>query len=267
MDERPLDNKTNTAADAMEEAARKCTVGIVSGSGERKWPGIGTGTLIRWSGKPFILTAEHVIGSTLVEDLRFFLPHRNPPRKVDRDVLSRLSGVPSAILSSFSEVPIRNVARDQSRDLALLEVPEAIIEGRPATFFEFAPVGPGPQEGHSSLAIGFPFDISRVLEDDSRVVFMHTDWWPVEAPPTKRLENFDPTIHFASRFGARDTHPHANPSGMSGAARWSRKGDTPGVWHPNLDIIGVTVTYYAGSGILKMVRRDAVVRFLLERAG
>jgi hypothetical protein len=81
------------------------------------------------------------------------------------------------------------------------------------------------------------------------------------------LENFDSTIHFASRFGARDARPDANPSGMSGAARWSRKGDTPGVWHPNLDIIGVTVTYYAGSRILKMVRRDAVVRFLQEHAG
>ena len=62
MDERPLDDKTNAAADAMEEAVRKCTVGIVSGSGAGKWTGIGTGTLIRWSGKPFILTAEHVIG-------------------------------------------------------------------------------------------------------------------------------------------------------------------------------------------------------------
>jgi hypothetical protein len=126
-DGRPLDDKTNAAADAMEEAAGKSTVGIVSGSGARKWTGIGTGTLIRWRGKPFILTAEHVIGSTLVEDLRLFLPHRNPPQKVDRDVLSRLPGVPSAILSSFSEVRIGNVARDQTIDLALLEVPEAII--------------------------------------------------------------------------------------------------------------------------------------------
>jgi hypothetical protein len=165
------------------------------------------------------------------------------------------------------EIRIGDIARDEFLDLALLEVPEAITEGRPATFFEFAPVGPGPQLGHTSLAIGFPFDISRVLEDDSRVVFMHTEWWPVEAPPAKSLENFDPTIHFTSRFGARDTDPNANPTGMSGAARWSRKGDTPDIWHPNLDIIGVTVAYYAGSGILKMVRRDAVVRFLHQHAG
>jgi hypothetical protein len=89
----------------------------------------------------------------------------------------------------------------------------------------------------------------------------------VEPNPAGGLSNFDPTIHFTTRFGQLGTHPSANPSGMSGSARWSRKADTPDIWHPNLDIIGVTVTYYATSSIQQMVGRDAVACFLAAQAG
>lgn len=66
------DEELNVAADGIEEAIRWSTVGIVSGSGHEKWKGIGTGTLIRWKAHHFILTAEHVIARTVLEDLRFF---------------------------------------------------------------------------------------------------------------------------------------------------------------------------------------------------
>jgi hypothetical protein len=43
---------------------------------------------------------------------------------------------------------------------------------------------------------------------------------------------------------------------------WFRKGLTPGVWHPNIDVAGVTIGYYRDSRLLKVVRREIVETFL-----
>src|SRR5712692_3317206 len=66
------DLKSNAAADAIEEAVRRKTLGIVYGSGQDKWRGIGSGTLVIWKGRRFVLTADHVISGTNPADLRFF---------------------------------------------------------------------------------------------------------------------------------------------------------------------------------------------------
>src|SRR5262245_25214942 len=71
MDER-LKEHLDAASDAMEAAIRQMTVGIVHGSGEKKWQYIAAGTLVRWRGRHFILTAEHVVRDTEPEDFRFF---------------------------------------------------------------------------------------------------------------------------------------------------------------------------------------------------
>jgi hypothetical protein len=257
----PVDDTTNAAFDAIEEAVRKCTVGIVSGSCAQLWQGIGTGTLIHWRGQHFILTAEHVIGETSPADLRFFLPNDAPPLMVDRDVLLSIPGVPTSALRPFSQLEPGRIERDRHLDLAAVHVSESIETKYPATFFDLTDEGVGPQVGQTSLVLGFPYDVSRVLKNESRVVFTQVDWWPVEPYPSD-LPGFDRSVHFLTRYSPPATYPNANPRGLSGAARWTRKGNTPGVWHPNMEIIGVTVTYYPAAGLLKMVRRDAVMRFL-----
>jgi hypothetical protein len=50
-----------SAGDAIDEAIRWSTVGIVSGSDSQKWTGLGSGTLMKWSEQRLILTAAHVI--------------------------------------------------------------------------------------------------------------------------------------------------------------------------------------------------------------
>jgi hypothetical protein len=256
-----VDDITNAAADAIEDAVRKSTVGIVVGSGAQRWLGIGTGTFIRWHGEHFILTANHVIDGTLVEDFRFFLPHDAPPLMVEREVLLALPGVPTSALRSFSEIQLGAITPDPALDLAAIAVSGSIGTTSPARFFDVAEDGCGPQIGQTSVVLGFPHDLSRLTGDDKRVVFTQVDWWPVE-PDWGDLPGFDPTIHFLTRYSPPTSYPGANPRGLSGAARWARRSATPGVWLPNLDIIGVTVTYYPGEGLLKMVRREAVVGFL-----
>ena len=61
------------------------------------------------------------------------------------------------------------------------------------------------------------------------------------------LQEFDPAIHFLATFG--EEYPEAHPTGMSGSAKWFRKGLTPIVWHANIDIAGVTIAFYYASRV------------------
>ena len=109
------DLRTNAfAADAIDEAVRLSTVGVVGGSGDRKWQGIGSGSLVRWNGQHVVLTAQHVIAGTSQEDVRFFLPLETPPQTVEREVLQSLRGVPTKHLLPFSEVAIHSIVSDPS---------------------------------------------------------------------------------------------------------------------------------------------------------
>lgn len=261
MSDKPIDDKTTAAADAIEDVARKSTFGIVTGSGEQRWAGLGTGTLVRWDGRLLILTASHVIGDTRVEDLRFFLPNETTPTPVSRQDLSTLKGVRASGLRPFTDLNVGRVFRDDTIDLAAIPVEEGAVERSPATAFELSDEAVEAKPGQSSLVVGFPRDISRVLQDDSRVVFPQFDWSLVaESRPT--LRDFDDSRHFVASYTPPQSAPDADPRGLSGAARWARRGSTPGVWHPNIDIIGVTITYYRGSQLLKMVRRSVVNEFL-----
>lgn len=267
LERRLTDFRTNAfAADAIDEAARLSTVGIVGGSGEQKWQGIGTGSLIRWNQQHVVLTAEHVVAGTSSEDLRFFLPLENPPRTAERDVLQSLRGVPTKDLLPFSEIGVHAIVSDPTLDLAALVI-DSRLDGRHSTarFFEMASGGQTPAEGQVIVARGFPHDLSRLTLQNDRVVFMYGHWAEIVADHHE-LENFDPVLHFLAPFD--DSVKDAHPAGLSGSAQWfSRPTPAPGLWTPNLDIAGVTITYYGSDRLLKMVRREVVEQFLSRYLG
>ena len=256
-----VDDLTNAAADGIEAGVRPSTVGIVSGSGPQKWQGIGTGTMVRWMGRRLILTADHVVGDTSSDDLRFFFPQDAPPITVEREELLALPGVPTALLKPFSQIRLGPIFRDSSLDLAALEVNASVETTYPVRFFDLAEHGSSPVDGQTTVLIGFPYDLTRLTHDDARVVFTQVEWSRVE-PARGGLEGFDADVHFLAHYSPPTTYPGADPRGLSGSAMWARKGDTPGVWHPNLELGGVTITYYSSARLLKMVRRERVEEFL-----
>lgn len=116
-----------------------------------------------------------------------------------------------------------------------------------------------PEEGQTIIGKGFPRDLSRLTHQDERVVFTYLEWTEV-APNRDGLENCDPARHFLAAFG--QTEPKAHPLGLSGSAMWFRRGSTPNVWHPNMDVAGVTIGFYERARLLKVVRRETVEGFL-----
>jgi hypothetical protein len=258
-----LKDQLSSASDAVEAAIREMTVGIVYGSGERKWQGIAAGTLVRWRGRPLILTAEHVVRDTEPEDFRFFFRHEGPPIPVERDILLSLPGVPTAVLKMFSQIELGRVVMNRELDLAAIEVDSSLEEKFPCRFFDLADGGRAPAEGQQTIVMGFPSDVARVTHENTGVIFSYLEWTNV-APDRTDLLEYDPARHFLAPFKLFETYRDAKPLGISGAAMWINERDTSAVWCPRLDIAGVASSWYQRKGLLKMVRREIVEEFLAE---
>ena len=246
------------AATAVEEALRHATVGVVGGSGENKRKGLGTGTLVKWRGVHLVLTAEHVIRGTAPADLRFFLPLGDIPGNADRDTLRRLKAVPTSRLFDFSELSIRRVVVDANNDLAAIDITGALTENTLVRFITLEAGGTTPPEGTSIVSRGYPHDLLRQTLDNAQVAFMFVHWAGVLAPHTELL-GFDPAIHFLTAFeGEGDAHP----MGMSGSAGCVQRKRGDQLWVADLDLAGVTISYYESGRLLKLVRRESVEQFL-----
>jgi hypothetical protein len=254
----------DNAARAIEEAIRLSTVGVVHGSGDVKWKRLGTGTLVHWRGRFFVLTAEHVgVGKTDAADLRFFLPEEAPARLVDRAGILGLDGAPAAELHPFSELKICRIAFDRRLDLAAIEIDETLDGKHPAArFLDLAPGGTTPAVGHTVACTGFPADITRFTEANHGVVFNYVQWTEVVDTPTG-VDEVDPALHALTAYA--DEEP-AHPAGMSGGGMWLHR-KAEGIWHPNIDLAAVTISYFPPTRQLKGVRREAIEGFLTTYFG
>lgn len=257
--------KTKHAADAIEEAVAWHTVGIVTGSGESRWQGIGTGAAIRWRGSHHILTAEHVLRQTDPEDLRFFFRPDETLRREEREVLLTRPGVPMRWLLPPADLQVAAPIVDGGIDLAVIPVRADLETNRPVRFFDIASGQTTPPENTTLIATGFPFDITRLTYKDERVAFTSVVWTEVGPARTDLDRNYKQDRHILAVYDVEDLNAH--PGGFSGAGIWYRKGDTPGVWHPNLELAGVVIGYYQGPRMLQIVRREVVEGFLMKRLG
>src|SRR5262249_10675890 len=164
--------------DAVEEQVAWHTVGIVSGSGDQKWQGIGTGCAIVWNERHFIVTADHVIRDTDPRDLRFFF-RAGKLNRTERNELLGLKGVPTKALLSFREIEIGEIFRLPEFDIAAIPVNRHLESEKIVQFFPLNEGGQTPPQGACILIMGFPYDISRLTTEDERVVFTSIAWTQV----------------------------------------------------------------------------------------
>lgn len=143
-------------------------------------------------------------------------------------------------------------------DIAALEISGALADHKAARFLDITRGGAAPAVDTSIVSRGFPHDLVRDTVDNSRVAFWFVHWANVIAPPDG-LENFDARRHLLTPFeGENGSHPR----GLSGSAGcWQqRRGDK--VWIPDLEIAGVTISFYTQAKIMKLVRRETLEQFL-----
>jgi hypothetical protein len=126
---------------AIEEQIARHMVGIVYGSGDHKWEGIGSGCLIHWRESFVILTADHVISDTHLEDLRFFFRPDETLRQADRKQLRAIRGAPTKSLQPFTELSLLSIVRRPDLGIAAIQVKPDVEQEHPVQFCSLIPAG------------------------------------------------------------------------------------------------------------------------------
>lgn len=265
-DDRPVTEVELRAADGIEESIAWSTVGIVCGSGDVKGKGIGSGIALRWNGHHVIVTAAHVMEGTRTADLRFMFRPRGPLQRIERSALVNAVRIPTASLERVKQIRLDEPLIDATVDLAAIPVDAELEQEQHVRFFDLTSGGTTPPVGHAVIVRGYPADITRVTQQNERVAFTTTEWTRIE-PNRGALSGFDPARQLLIAYAMRTSAPNAMPHGLSGSAVWYRRGPTPIVWHSNLDIAGVTVSFYSRPNLLGAVRREALEAFLAAHVG
>lgn len=255
------DELREQAARAVEEALRQRAVGLFRAV-EQQGHILGAGTLVEWNGRQLVLTAEHVIRGIAPSELRFFLPSEDIPQNViDRSVLLNLEAAHPAHLEDPAELAIAGVEADAEIDLAAIDITGSLTEYAIPKFFRIVPGGATPPEGTHIVSRGYPFDLARVTAGNVGVAFMAVHWSDI-VEARDGLQNFEPECHFLTRYEFGDG---SHPKGMSGSAGCysPRKGDGQ-LWVADLEIAGVTISYYQKPQLLSLVRREKIEEFLTD---
>jgi hypothetical protein len=242
---------------ATEERIARYVVGIAV----EKNAGIGTGTLVLVGGQRYILTAEHVIGESKQDDIRFWL---RPPAAI------RQKAAADAEISEIGEgtfgdrLPIVEIWKDKTIDIAAMRLdsswvpPEAVEVYDVRKSLEFMRWDDAKLDGLSLVLFGFPEGNSKELFTEGNRSFRflgcasYLTEYSVELNKTA-WSNFSsersPAKEFVFKYHSilSDIEPH----GFSGGAVWVL-GDNPNrkIWQPDPILIGGVHHYMRRSGVL-----------------
>lgn len=230
----------------------------------------GTGCLVKWKSRYFILTAEHVIETARsAKDIRVVSFAKSPVRFVPPDQVNAEDSDPGENLGG-------EIYRCGWEDLAVLTVPDD-------RFGEFAEIDQewvDPDVGDLVGSIGLPSDNHKVLGHQSYgnktdvVVGVMPTLLDVDVlpPPDEDDLKFKVPQHVPGRqYFIKYDSPHStNAHGMSGAGVWFPKMSyPPGVWSPTFSFAGICISVYdkgysAHRGPVVEVVKASVVRTFLE---
>ncbi len=82
-----------------------------------------------------------------------------------------------------------------------------------------------------------------------------------------------PSLHDSTYQPSSRPYALANSSEMrcrtdfADRGLWFRRGRTPSMWHPNIELGGVTVSWFKGPNLLKIIRREVVESLLRNHCG
>jgi len=166
--------------EGIEEALYGHTVGVVTDSGA----GLGTAVAIRFRSHSMLLTANHVIGTTPDEDLRFFF------RPTGTVIRGEWGSIPPQAMRLEASRPIQIFDRfqDAAADLAAVVVSPILDRQHNVRFQELHDGLKLPRPVPSSVAaIGFPADSRKDLAPNASAIAACTLWGNFERGKPRRV--------------------------------------------------------------------------------
>lgn len=250
----------------------------------RGGPAIGSGTLVRYRGTVYVLTADHYFDRCREVELPFdhlsalFAPRRSVPYKPKsrEDFRQWLRTAPRRDAEASLDIAVRRVLRSDDpdfQDIALIEFDPAVIPPQ-AIIYDIAEVHPAPAKiGEQALLVGIAEETSVNLWESRAVLTQNSGYASlvrlvVEEPDpagwVDRWGNsvFDPRHNFALEFDFPSELEEKGVLGMSGCGVW--RVDVEGVrsgnkiWHPKITLLGTLSSQHRGRHKLKAIRVDCM---------
>lgn len=215
---------------AFNEAILRSTVGIATNNNT----GVGTGTLVSFRERNFVLTAAHVIEGTDLSEIRYYVPPSTPLK--EHSMRKGLPPVEMAYAGDCFKTHGQPIV-DDANDLAA--IPLAISPLMPR-YMQFIPIEgclKTMRDGASVLIVGFPVANSALLASASEgskwiralgLTSEHAQF--SEALQTEFVlpSTYDPDIHYLIEYSRMDDG--ILPFGFSGAAAWCSLTPQGSVW-------------------------------------
>lgn len=242
---------------AIEDAIASYSVGIA----ESKTV-VGTGVAVKWKESWLVLTAEHVWKVTTSENLNFGPKAaaglvRNKPGEQKRHTQ----------LSKGQKFDIRKVHSQKQLDLAVIELSKRPADTPTLEFFEISGSSAASPAIDAELCLfGYPTAVAETVNETVTVFSTASDWSRIIEKPPDNLPGFDEELHLALEYSL-DREYKLAPHGFSGSGIWSSRAANDELWHPNLQLGGIALRYYPDRQIIKVLRSEKIVDFLVERLG
>jgi hypothetical protein len=232
---------------AFVHAIAQHTVGLSILNGHN----IGTGTLLEWDGKHYILTALHNLEGTKPTDLRFFLtPTGNAEEGSMASHASRLTA-----LSSGKQLPVDDAyLSDAANDLAAIPLAQGYELPAGASFYvpTLEPMQITP--GASLALVGYAASNSVAISGNRRAIGMiteHVRFDPEMQHQADLPSSYDPERHLLTQYTrAADG---IEPYGISGTGLWCNR-TVQQVWSPRPGLVAVQVGWFEKKQLLKSVK-------------
>ena len=248
----------HNAMEGIEESLYWHTVGIVADSGA----GLGTSVAVVWNNHRILLTARHVVQTTIDDHLRFFF------RPSGTLLRGEWGEVPPDKLRVSPPARIEIFQRFENADLdiAALFVSPELEHSVNVRFHNLgeAPKLPRPIPP-SVAAIGYAADSQTELAPNASAIAAVRLWGNLDQGRGWRPDDFRPRSQLLLEFLPAQFGRH--PGGFSGAGIWYHKPTpAPGVWSPNLAMAGICTHYFPRRHRLLILRVERIVAFLSKIA-
>lgn len=240
--------------EAFLKSVSPSVVGIVGKQNGEFGKAIGTGSLIQVGGRPHVLTAAHVVGGCLPEELRFFMPG-------NMEVQERIPGEKPRLRPTevYPREPlsVKSCRMNSTLDVAALELSDIYLESPGLTFRDIVPAPAVPAPGRDTVMMGFPVRQAQRCGANFMVIEF-VECLRVVDRGHRRLPDFNADVQFLVDYPAADDY---DPAGFSGSALWGQK-EQPGLWQPNPRLLGMVLGYYRTSRLLYAISARRIAEYL-----
>lgn len=238
---------------------------------------IGTGTLVSYLGKRYVLTAKHVIAGAAIETIRFW---PRPPRAMIEKAAKDATDADYGRETVGVLFPVAAYSTSSEADIALLEIDARFELAAGAEFYDLsrsAPFGDWRPEGLDALLLlifGYPTENSRPLR---RVGNMEQRFLGATAFESRYFAEsnepekwkglpyqLDPAKDFLFDY-PQPIEDAMHPRGFSGCGVWVPC-DIPGrpVWTSEPVLLGVTHTYLKSRGLIAATQMPVIFSVLRD---